>query len=461
MDIPVGALTLILVLATGVGIILTAAETALLRTTRSMAHDLQDRKKRNAELVSDLVTEPARATLSARRIHVVTDAVQAATLTLLAVGIITPWWTALLIAIVVMTLVSLIITGAIPRRFARKYPAQTLSALAKLLHRISLLGKRLDSEAPGEEREQPLRPELAFSEDELRDMVDRISELEAIEQTEREMIHSVFDLGDTVTREVMVPRTSMVTIDFDKPMRKAMSLFVRSGFSRIPIIRHSEDDIVGILFFKDVVRRIHSDPGIADSIVERFGRPAPFVPESKSVDDLLRMMQQEAMHLAIVVDEYGGTAGLVTMEDALEEIVGELVDEHDKAGREVEIVSSDDGLMRVPARLSLHDLGEALDMRLEDDEVDSVGGILAKALGKVPLPGFHIETHGLYLEAERTEGRRKQLSTVLVRRLEPQIVDSNAVSDEPVADETGTGPENDTNISHHGEDDRGATKETS
>lgn len=459
MDIPVGALTLILILATGVGIILTAAETALLRTTRSMAHELQDQKKRNATLVNDLVTEPARATLSARRIHVVTDAVQAATLTLLAVGIITPWWTGLLTAIIVMTLVSLIVTGAVPRRFARKYPAQTLSVLAKLLHRISLLGKRLDSETPGEEREQPLRPELAFSEDELRDMVDRISELEAIEQTEREMIHSVFDLGDTVTREVMVPRTSMVTIDFDKPMRKAMSLFVRSGFSRIPIIRHSEDDIVGILFFKDVVRRIHTDPDIADSTVEKFGRPAPFVPESKSVDDLLRMMQQEAMHLAIVVDEYGGTAGLVTMEDALEEIVGDLIDEHDRASREVEIVN-DDGLMRVPARLSLHDLGEVLDMRLEDDEVDSVGGILAKALGKVPLPGFAIETHGLYLEAERTEGRRKQLSTVLVRRLAPEAVDSNAVGDELDA-ESHSAPEDNRNIGQHGEEDRGATKETS
>jgi|SRR5690625_16035 len=416
-DVPIAILIVIAALAALLGALLTAGETALLRTTRSMAQDLTDAGHRKAGLVTDLVTQPGPATVSARRLHLFTDAILAVCLTLISVSIIQVWWGALILATLLITIVSWTLIGIGPRRFARRYPAQTLSALAGMLNNLAKLGWDLphQNSMPNTE-DQQLRPELAFSEDELRDMVDRISELEAIEDTEREMIHSVFELGDTYTREVMVPRTAMITIDHDVPLRKAMSLFLRSGFSRIPVVRESEDDIVGILYFKDVVRRLHADPEAAEHTAERAVRPATFVPESKPVDDLLRQMQHEANHVAIVVDEYGGTAGMVTIEDALEEIVGELVDEHDRAEQEIEELPS--GLLRVPARLSLHDLGESLDLRLEDDEVDSVGGLLAKALGKVPLPGQHAEANGLYLEAERTEGRRKQLATVLLRVLE-------------------------------------------
>src|SRR5690625_2424524 len=171
----------------------------------------------------------------------------------------------------------------------------------------------------------------------------------------------------------------------------------------IPIVRNSNDYTLAHLYFKDVVRCLHADPEAAEHTAERAVRPATFVPESKPVDDLLRQMQHEANHVAIVVDEYGGTAGMVTIEDALEEIVGELVDEHDRAEQEIKPLES--GLIRVPARMSLHDLGEDLDIRLEDEEVDSVGGLLSKALGKVPLPGQHAETHGLYIEADRKSTR--------------------------------------------------------
>src|SRR5690625_157001 len=436
-DVPIAILIVIAALAALLGALLTAGETALLRTTRSMAQDLTDAGHRKAGLVTDLVTQPGPATVSARRLHLFTDAILAVCLTLISVSIIQVWWGALILATLLITIVSWTLIGIGPRRFARRYPAQTLSALAGMLNNLAKLGWDLphQNSMPNTE-DQQLRPELAFSEDELRDMVDRISELEAIEDTEREMIHSVFELGDTYTREVMVPRTAMITIDHDVPLRKAMSLFLRSGFSRIPVIRDSEDDVVGILYFKDVVRRLHADPGASKFTAERIGRPATFVPESKPVDDLLRQMQREANHVAIVVDEYGGTAGMVTIEDALEEIVGELVDEHDRAEQEIEQLEA--GLMRVPARMSLHDLGESLDLRLEDEEVDSVGGLLAKALGKVPLPGQHAQTNGLYLEAERTEGRRKQLSTLLIRVLEaePDLPTPARGEDERITEES-------------------------
>src|SRR5690625_7094216 len=150
------------------------------------------------------------------------------------------------------------------------------------------------------------------------------------------MIHSVYELGDTYTREVMVPRTAMITIDHDVPLRKAMSLFLRSGFSRIPVIRDSEDDVVGILYFKDVVRRLHADPGASKFTAERIGRPATFVPESKPVDDLLRQMQREANHVTIVDDEDGDTAGMITIADSLEETLGIAVEEHNRAQQQIE-----------------------------------------------------------------------------------------------------------------------------
>lgn len=441
-DVPIGVLILIAALAAIFGAVLTAGETALLRTTRSKAQELADAGHRKAELVSDLVAHPGPATVAARRLHLVTDAALAVSLTLVSVSIFNSWWISFIVAGLAVTTLSWTLIGIGPRRFARRYPAQTLSALAGLLTKLgALVRDNGHHNAMPNTDDQQLRPELAFSEDELRDMVDRISELEAIEDTEREMIHSVFELGDTFTREVMVPRTAMITIDHDVPLRKAMSLFLRSGFSRIPIIRGSEDDVVGILYFKDVVRRMHADPEAAEYPVDRVGRLAAYVPESKPVDDLLRQMQREANHVAIVVDEYGGTAGLVTIEDALEEIVGELVDEHDRAEQEIEELEDD--LYRVPARLSLHDLGESLQLRLDDDEVDSVGGLLAKALGKVPLPGQHALTHGLYLEAERTEGRRKQLATVLVRiEPEPESDPSEELDESDERDDDDAGSKN-------------------
>ena len=238
-----------------------------------------------------------------------------------------------------------------------------------------------------------------------------------IESGERQMIHSVFELGDTIVREVMVPRTDMVYIERHKKLRQLTSLALRSGYSRIPVIGESLDDILGVVYLKDVMRRVY-DNAQAESTerVESVMRPCMYVPDSKPVDELLREMQAARMHVAIVVDEYGGTAGLVTIEDILEEIVGEITDEYDEDPDSVQELS--DGAYRVSSRLPIDELGELFGVPLDDDDVDTVGGLMAKLLGKVPIPGAEVEIAGLSLTAERPSGRRNQVGTVLVRREE-------------------------------------------
>jgi CBS domain containing-hemolysin-like protein len=238
-----------------------------------------------------------------------------------------------------------------------------------------------------------------------------------IEAGEREMIHSVFELGDTLAREVMVPRTDMVSIDDDRVCRQAMTLFLRSGFSRIPVLGRDVDDVVGLLYLKDVIRRLNADPDAGAVPVAELMRPMPFVPESKPVDDLLREMQRDQTHFAVVVDEYGGTAGLVTIEDILEEIVGEITDEYDREAPEVEELG--DGRLRVAATLHVDDLAELFDVDLEEDEVDTVGGLIGKTIGRVPILGSTCEVAGLRLTAERMSGRRHRIATVVVERVEP------------------------------------------
>ena len=231
------------------------------------------------------------------------------------------------------------------------------------------------------------------------------------------MFRSVLELGQTLTREVMVPRTDMIVTGADTPLRKALTLLLRSGFSRLPVVGESVDDLRGVLYLKDLVRRLSDDPEAQDSPAASIARPAVYVPESKPVDELLRELQAGSSHMAMVVDEYGGIAGLVTIEDALEEIVGELTDEHDPSAPGVEDLG--DGSYRVPARLAKDELGELFDLDVDDDDVDSAGGLLAKALGKVPLVGSAGDIHGLHLVAERADGRRKQISTLVVRRTTP------------------------------------------
>jgi CBS domain containing-hemolysin-like protein len=235
---------------------------------------------------------------------------------------------------------------------------------------------------------------------------------------ERRMIQSVFELGDTPAREVMVPRTEMVWIESDKTAGQATSLAVRSGHSRIPVIGENVDDVVGVVYLKDIVRRTQGGGDAEKNLrVGDVMRAADFVPESKPVDELLREMQARRTHMAIVIDEYGGTAGLVTIEDVLEEIVGEITDEYDVERPPVEHLENGD--VRVTARLPVEDLGELFGVELPDDEVETVGGLLAQALGRVPIPGATAVVQGLELVAESVGGRRNRIDTVLVHRVPP------------------------------------------
>jgi CBS domain containing-hemolysin-like protein len=283
-------------------------------------------------------------------------------------------------------------------------------------------------------RVTPGRTKLATftSEEQLLSMVDEATELSVIEEEDRDLIHSIFEFSETVVREVMIPRTDMITIDADASIDAAMALFLSSGTSRVPVQGGEVDDVAGILYLRDVARLVFERPINALQLsVAELARPAVFVPESKKADDMLRQMQLESNHLAMVVDEYGGIAGLVTLEDLIEELVGDISDEYDRDVVEFEDLG--DGHFRVSARLPVDELGELFDLDLDDDDVDSVGGLLAKALGRLPVAGSVASVSGLILTAERTEGRRKRISTVLVERDEALIDAQTAFLTEPTS----------------------------
>ena len=257
---------------------------------------------------------------------------------------------------------------------------------------------------------------------EVRSLVDYIEGQAEIEPGERDMVRSVFELGDTIVREVMVPRTDMVFIERDKTLDQALSLALRSGFSRIPVVGESIDNVVGIAYLKDVVawEQEHPDAGetLAPERIEKVMRPATYVPDSKPVDELLRQMQSMRIHVAIVIDEYGGTAGLVTIEDILEEIVGEIADEYDTERAPVEWLAP--GTARVTARLPVTELEELFGVTVDAEDVETVGGLLAHELGRVPIAGADATVAGLRLTAENLAGRRNKLGTVLVQRVDAE-----------------------------------------
>ncbi|AXB47817.1 hemolysin family protein [Amycolatopsis albispora] len=326
---------------------------------------------------------------------------------------------AVVVAGVVMVVVSYVLIGVGPRTIGRQHPyrvglvvAGPVRALGTVLGPLSrlliLLGNAI---TPGKGfREGPFTSEV-----ELRELVDLAQERGVVEDSEREMIHSVFELGDTVAREVMVPRTEIVWIEQGKTVRQALALSLRSGFTRLPVIDESVDDIVGVVNIKDLVRASMADGGAAREVRELMS-PASFVPDSKRLDELLKEMQVSRHHLAIAIDEYGGTAGLLTIEDILEEIVGEITDESD-ADERPPVEALDESSVRVSARLSVDDLGELFGIELEDHDVETVGGLLAQRLGRVPLPGAEAEVAGLRLHAEGGKDRRgrMRITTVVVR----------------------------------------------
>ena len=252
--------------------------------------------------------------------------------------------------------------------------------------------------------------------DQLRDLVERASESDIIEDGERDMIQSVFMLSETSAKQVMVPRTDLVTVTSGTPLNKVMNLFLRSGFSRIPISGEDLDDIEGVAYLKDVARRLHQHPEDAERPVNTLARSVLFVPETKPADNLLRQMQIGSTHRGILIDASGGPAGLVTIEDIVEEIVGEIDDEYDAVDED--LVEADDGTYLVSTRMSITDFAEYFDVRIDVDDVTSVGGLLTKLIGRVPIAGSSAEIAGLRLTALEGQGRRHRIAHVTVTRVD-------------------------------------------
>jgi len=424
VTLPVVRLALAVVALVGLAGAFTAAEAALSRVTRARAAELIENGRRGSSRLAAVARDPAPVLSVVTFLRILAETGAAVCVTVLMLDLFSPWWYGALAATGIMSALSFVAVGVGLRTLGRQHSerlglvmAPVALALTRVLGPLArllvVLGNAL---TPG----RGYRDGPFASEAELRELVDMAGESQVIEADEREMIHSVFELGDTLTREVMVPRTALVSIERGKSLRAAMSLFLRSGFSRVPVTGEGLDDVVGMLYVKDVARRLHETPHLSDRPVTGAMRDAVFVPDSKPVDELLREMQRTAGHVAVVVDEYGGVAGMVTLEDLVEEIVGEISDEYDRDETDWEDLG--DGTVRVRSRLHLGQVGDLFDMELEDEEVDTVGGLLAKALGRVPIAGAQARVSGLSLTADRFEGRRNQLATVLVRR-EPDPTD--------------------------------------
>jgi len=397
---------------------LTTVEAALSAFSRARALELAHEQRPGAIRLLRLLDDAAHHLNALLVVRLLTETSAVVLGTAMVLDLLGPGdWTSVLAATGLMFLVLFVLVGVGPRTVGRQRSEAISLATAGLViglgrvlgplpRLLIMIGNAL---TPGKGfSEGPFS-----SEAELREMVDLAVASSLIESGESKMIHSVFELGDTFVREVMVPRTDVVYIERTKTLRQAMSLFLRSGFSRIPVVGDDLDDIVGFAYLKDVAKRVFDRQAAQTTErVDSMMRPVFHVPDSKPVDDLLGEMQAERRHIAVVVDEYGGTAGIVTIEDILEEIVGEITDEFDAEEESVEEL--EDGSRRVPARFPVDDLDEILGVSIEDDEVDSVGGLMAKYLGKVPIPGSTVEVAGLRFMAEEAKGRRNRVGTVLI-----------------------------------------------
>jgi len=408
-----------IILLLGFAGFLAATESALTSISRVLIEELES--KRGGELLRKFSLQPAKylnVILLVRKTCELTATVLVASILLRNY----PSAQAMSLTVLIMVIVSYVVVGVGPRTIGKQHPhtwaragigvafflAFILGPVTKLLIAIG------NAITPG----VGFRTGPFTNEAELRDLVDQAHERGLVESDEHEMIHSVFELGDTLVRELMVPRTDMVWIEKDKTLRQALSLALRSGFSRVPVVGDSIDQIIGIAYVKDLAKRTldHHEAETTER-VEQHMRPATFVPESKIAADLLKEMQRDQIHLAIVVDEYGGTAGIITIEDILEEIVGEIADEFDDGVEAFTWIS--EGKARAKATLHIEDLADELGIEISEEDfedVDTIGGLMAQKLGRVPIAGSTITVGQYLITSERPIGRRRRISSVLIEK---------------------------------------------
>jgi CBS domain containing-hemolysin-like protein len=397
------------------GSVLAMSEAALTRMSRVRALALQEDERRNADLLVKLESDPPRY-LNAIYLWVMLaqngSAILVAFIADRYFGDDGIWIT---IVSILFTLAYFVLVEAMAKTFAILHSDRVALALSPVVYWLAqilrwptkLLIGLANILLPG----RGLSAGPFVSEEEIRAMAEAGSEEGVIEEEEKELIHSIFEFGDTIVREVMTPQPDMVAVESSATMDEALDLVLKHGYSRIPVYRETMEDIVGIVYAKDVLRQIHSGRN-GKKTVKDLARKAYFVPESKRVAELLKEMQQEKVHVAIVVDEYGSVTGLVTLEDLLEEIVGEIADEYDREEPQVEPAGDD--RYRVNARLPVDELNELLGVELPNDEWDSVGGLLMGTLGRLPSKGESVELGGLRFTAEQVQGRR--IGKVLVER---------------------------------------------
>jgi CBS domain containing-hemolysin-like protein len=399
-----------------------AAETSVSRIGRVKAHHFVQEKRKNGELLVRIVEDPAPYLNSVLLVTLIAHLTGTALATSLALRHFGTGGEA--VAAAVMTFVIFVFAEVIPKTYVVRYTdraslmlARPVFLLGKVMYPVSRVlvwfANLVMIPLPG--RGLPKGPFV--TEEEIRHLADIAEEEEEIEEEERELIHSVFEFGDTVVREVMVPRTDMVVLRADASIDEALETIVKAGYSRIPLYEGDTDNIVGVLYAKDLLKRTRSPNG---SKVSTMGRAPLFVPEQKKVADLLREMQVQRIHMAIVVDEYGGTAGLVTIEDVIEEIVGEIVDEYDQEEPLVEPV--DENTIRVDAKMSIDEVNELLNVNLPHDEWDTVGGLVFGLTGRVPTRGEAVRFDSIEFVTERVTGRRIQKVVIKkVSRPEPEL----------------------------------------
>ena len=388
-----------------------AVDTAISRMTIAYAEDLVEQQRKGSHTLRQAVRERREVGSSLASARVLSTTVGIVSLTFVLINefwdLDWKWWLTLAVTLAIVAAVQLVALG-----FSTQLNAGSRYVKVALVGSKSALGiltRRDHVDVVPEAR-------LAMV-DELRELLDEVSEdgePAPLEEVDRKILRSVFELGQTRVGELMVPRAEMVTIRGDEDAHAAYELFVTSGFSRMPVIGKTLDDVQGVLYMKDLARRSLKGPDALDIEVRDIARAAAFVPEMKLADDELRVMQANNTHLALVVDEYGGIAGLVTAEDILEELVGELTDEHD-----VDVGSPEEvepGVWLIPSSYPIDDLEELLDVEFDEDDLYSAGGLLTKAIGRVPLPGDSAEVNGVLIEAGEQTGRRKRVLSVYVRR---------------------------------------------
>jgi CBS domain containing-hemolysin-like protein len=420
-----GAIALLVVF----GSVLAMAEAATTRMTKVRLVALREEGRRNVELLEEIENDVPRY-LNAVYLSVM--CVQNGSAILVAIYAERQWGQlGVTVASVLFTIGYFVAVEAMSKTFAVLHSDRVALMLAPV---VWLLGRLLHWPTraliglanvllPGRGLEQgPF-----VSEEAIRWMAQVGHEEGSIAEQEKELIHSVFHFAETVVREVMKPRPDIIAIEIGQPLRAAQELMIRYGYSRIPVYRGDLDHVEGVLFAKDVLHALHE--GRADKSVASLARPPVFVPESKRVGELLTEMQIKKFHIALVTDEYGSVSGLVTMEDLLEELVGDISDEYDREEPRIELV--DESTFRVNGRVSIDDVNEALDVKLPQYEWDTVAGLMLGLLGHIPTEGQEVRFDHLLLKAEKVVGRR--IKSVLITREpadEPSAADEHA--DEPV-----------------------------